>query len=65
MMAPGQAFGPRYRVVRLLGAGGMGAVYQAWDSELGVMVALKTIRPESNSDRVAAAASSSGSSANC
>ena len=48
MLVPGQAFGPRYRVVRLLGAGGMGAVYQAWDAELGVMVALKTIRPGSD-----------------
>jgi len=46
MLAPGAAFGPRYHVIRLLGAGGMGAVYQAWDNELGVAVALKVIRPE-------------------
>jgi tetratricopeptide (TPR) repeat protein len=43
----GQRFGPRYHVIKLLGAGGMGAVYQAWDDELGVAVALKVIRPES------------------
>ena len=45
-LSPGQAFGPRYHIISLLGLGGMGAVYQAWDSELGVIVALKVIRPE-------------------
>src|SRR5207248_2014025 len=37
-------FGPRYHIIKLLGAGGMGAVYQAWDAELNVAVALKVIR---------------------
>ena len=44
--AVGQAFGPRYHIIRLLGVGGMGAVYQAWDAELGVAVALKVIRAD-------------------
>jgi tetratricopeptide (TPR) repeat protein/TolB-like protein len=47
-LAPGTSFGNRYRIIRLLGAGGMGAVYQAWDDELGEAVALKVIRPEAN-----------------
>ena len=46
----GQSLGTRYQIQRLLGIGGMGAVYAAWDRELGVVVALKTVRPEIASD---------------
>ncbi len=46
----GQAFGTRYHIIKLLGIGGMGAVYQAWDDELGVAVAIKTIRPGAGAD---------------
>ena len=46
----GQQFGNRYQVLKLLGAGGMGAVYQAWDAELSVPVAVKVIRPEIATD---------------
>jgi tetratricopeptide (TPR) repeat protein len=49
-LAPGSAFGTRYHLIRLLGVGGMGAVYQAWDDALGVSVALKVIRPEITAD---------------
>src|SRR3989441_4449274 len=52
-LAPGQAFGTRYHIIRPLGVGGMGAVYQAWDNELGVAVALKVIRPELSPDGTA------------
>src|SRR5437773_7106116 len=51
----GQVFGTRYHIIRLLGVGGMGAVYQAWDQELGVAVAIKVIRPEVMADPTAAA----------
>jgi tetratricopeptide (TPR) repeat protein len=51
----GQAFGPRYHIIKLLGIGGMGAVYQGWDSELGVAVAIKVIRPDVMADPATAA----------
>ncbi|MBA2304968.1 MAG: protein kinase [Acidobacteria bacterium] len=50
LVAPGEPFGTRYHIIRVLGSGGMGVVYQAWDAELGVTVALKVIRPEVTSD---------------
>src|SRR5207247_854595 len=47
--------GHLYHISRLLGVGGMGAVYQAWYQELAVAVAIKVIRPEVMADPVAAA----------
>jgi eukaryotic-like serine/threonine-protein kinase len=54
-LSVGQVFGTRYHIIRLLGVGGMGAVYQAWDEELAVAVAIKVIRPEVMADPMAAA----------
>jgi tetratricopeptide (TPR) repeat protein len=49
----GANFGTRYHIIRLLGAGGMGAVYQAWDQVLEVAVAVKVIRPMASLDQEA------------
>jgi eukaryotic-like serine/threonine-protein kinase len=42
----GTLLGSRYQILKILGQGGMGAVYQARDQELDRIIALKVIRPE-------------------
>ena len=54
VFAPGELVGRRYRVIGLLGRGGMGEIYQVEDLELRHEVALKTIRAELADDPGAA-----------
>jgi len=48
--APREILSGRYEVLRFIGRGGMGEVYEVRDRERKVRVALKTIRPEIASD---------------
>src|SRR5271166_364954 len=45
-LAFGQIVAGRFEILRFINSGGMGEVYEAWDSELRERIALKTIRPE-------------------
>jgi serine/threonine-protein kinase len=49
-LEPGDDFGPRYRIESLIGEGGMGKVYKAYDKDLDRTVALKLVRSELASD---------------
>ena len=46
VLAKGSILGGRYEILKTLGEGGMGAVFQAHDTEVDRIVALKVIRPE-------------------
>ncbi len=49
-LTPGSVFANRYEVKEVLGAGGMGVVYRAYDRELGEPIAIKTLRPDTVAD---------------
>ncbi|MBE2197259.1 MAG: hypothetical protein IAE79_01535, partial [Anaerolinea sp.] len=40
-LTTGQTLNNRYRIVRLIGQGGFGAVYRAWDTAVNQPIALK------------------------
>lgn len=52
---PNEMLGGRYRVVRCLGSGGMGTIYEALDITLDRRVAVKLIRPDLTGNRDASA----------
>lgn len=53
--AAGELLAERFRIVRFLGAGAVGEVYEAEDEALGGRVAIKALRPELAADSDAAA----------
>lgn len=46
ILEAGQVLGGRFQIIEILGIGGMGAVYKAYDRDIDQMVALKCIRPD-------------------
>ncbi len=51
-LAPGQVVGERFKLVRLLGSGGMGEVWLAFDRELQEQVAVKILPDDATRDQL-------------
>src|SRR5258708_26153737 len=49
-LSTGEILAERFQIIRFIGRGGMGEVFEAEDLELKIRVALKTLRPEIASD---------------
>jgi len=45
-LAPGTTLGKNYQIIKMIGKGGMGSVYLAFDTRLDLQVAIKVISPE-------------------
>ena len=45
-LSPGQVLNNRYRIVKLLGQGGFGAVYKAFDPRIDRYLAVKVLREQ-------------------
>jgi serine/threonine-protein kinase len=50
VLEAGQVLANRYEIRKVLGAGGMGMVYRAFDRQLEEIVAVKTLKPEAISE---------------
>jgi serine/threonine protein kinase/Tfp pilus assembly protein PilF len=50
ILAPGSLISGRFEILRFIGQGGMGQVYEAFDLELKGKIALKTIREDISAD---------------
>jgi serine/threonine protein kinase len=48
---PGELLGGRFHIIRLIGSGGMGEVYEAEDRQLGTKIAVKSLAAQWNADR--------------
>lgn len=51
-LATGELLAGRYRIIALLGRGGMGDVYEAYDTELDERIGLKTVSTRASADPV-------------
>ena len=50
-LAPGTVLGENYRIGRVLGHGGLGVTYLAWDNQLATRAAIKEFLPENMAGR--------------